>query len=88
MKQPNNSDADKAIFARIKRMVGDEKALRELMQAGGVDGRTEHEQLIALEQELDQCWDLLRQRNALRSAGINPDEARVRPAATVEKYQS
>jgi hypothetical protein len=37
--------------------------------------------------ELDQCWDLLRQRQALRSAGRNPDEAKVRPPDIVENYE-
>jgi hypothetical protein len=37
--------------------------------------------------ELDQCWDLLRQRQALRDAGRNPDEAHVRPPETVENYE-
>ncbi len=37
--------------------------------------------------ELDQCWDLLRQRQALRDAGRNPDEAHVRPPDIVEGYE-
>ena len=37
--------------------------------------------------ELDQCWDLLRQRLALRDAGRDPDEAEVRPADVVESYK-
>jgi hypothetical protein len=41
----------------------------------------------ALEEQLDQCWDLLRQRQAKRSAGMDPDEAAVRPASTVENYR-
>lgn len=37
--------------------------------------------------ELDQCWDLLRQRRALRDIGRNPNEAQVRPPEVVEKYE-
>jgi hypothetical protein len=37
--------------------------------------------------ELDQCWDYLRQRQALRSAGKNPDSAKPRPSDTVENYE-
>lgn len=37
--------------------------------------------------ELDQCWDLLRQRQALRDAGRSPDEAHVRPPDVVEGYE-
>ena len=46
----------------------------------------EHQRLRALEVELDQCWDLLRQRRALRETGGDPREARVRPAGEVEGY--
>ena len=42
--------------------------------------------LQALEVELDRCWDLLRQRRALRAAGGNPDDAHARDASTVERY--
>ena len=37
--------------------------------------------------ELDQCWDLLRQRRGLRDADAVPDVAKVRPADVVEKYE-
>jgi hypothetical protein len=37
--------------------------------------------------QLDQCWDLLRQRRARRAAGQDPDAAAVRPADVVEHYQ-
>jgi hypothetical protein len=40
-----------------------------------------------LEVNLDQCWDLLRQRRALRSAHLNPDEAKLRDADIVEHYK-
>ncbi|WP_374204069.1 DUF2630 family protein [Streptomyces sp. HPF1205] len=69
-------------------MVADEKSLRELLAHGDIDGETERERLIALEQELDQCWDLLRQRRALTEAGEDPGAARVRPSSTVEGYRS
>jgi hypothetical protein len=34
--------------------------------------------------ELDQCWDLLRQRRAFRDAGGNPDKAKARDIDTIE----
>ncbi len=43
--------------------------------------------LRALEVELDQYEDLLRQRRALRGVGKNPDEAHLRGAGTVEHYE-
>ncbi|EUA93059.1 hypothetical protein MPS_1730 [Mycobacterium pseudoshottsii JCM 15466] len=46
----------------------------------------EHERLRLIEIELDQCWDLLRQRRALRETGGDPREASVRPAGQVEGY--
>ena len=39
-----------------------------------------------VEVQLDQCWDLLRQRRARREFGRNPDDADVRDAGTVEGY--
>jgi hypothetical protein len=46
----------------------------------------ERERLKAVEVHLDQCWDLLHQRRALRNAGADPDEAGVRDERTVEGY--
>ena len=43
--------------------------------------------LRRIEVQLDQCWDLLRQRRALREFGRNPDEARLRDEKTVEGYE-
>jgi hypothetical protein len=43
--------------------------------------------LEKIQVELDQCWDLLRQRRALREFGDDPDQAKVRPASIVEKYE-
>jgi hypothetical protein len=42
--------------------------------------------LRQVEESLDQCWDLLRQRDARRDAGTNPDEAKARPVSEVEGY--
>jgi hypothetical protein len=47
----------------------------------------DHERLGDLEVELDQCWDLLRQRRALRRSGGDPSDAEVRSPNTVEGYQ-
>lgn len=48
---------------------------------------TDRQKLTKVEVELDQCWDLLRQRRALRGAGRDPDMAQVRSAQVVEKYE-
>ncbi|MFV0308865.1 MAG: DUF2630 family protein [Desertimonas sp.] len=72
---------DEDILGRISRLVDEEHQLEN--QPDGADA----DRLRALEIQLDQCWDLLRQRRARRDAGLNPDDARVRDAATVEGYQ-
>jgi hypothetical protein len=46
----------------------------------------DRERLEQVSIELDQCWDLLRQRRARRAAGQDPDEAQAREPGTVEKY--
>ncbi|MEU6126281.1 DUF2630 family protein [Streptomyces sp. NPDC047123] len=76
------------ILSRITAMVEDEKKLRDSLAAGEIDGPTERERLGTLERELDQCWDLLRQRRAKSEFGEDPDEARVRPSGQVEGYRS
>jgi hypothetical protein len=88
VQQPNDAGAEHVILGRISKMVADEKLLRDLLNDGGIDGETEKERLAALERELDQCWDLLRQRRALTDAGEDPGAARVRPSSTVENYRS
>jgi hypothetical protein len=75
------------ILARITAMVDEERGLREAVSSGRIDSSTEQARLVELEQALDQCWDLLRQRRAKAEFGENPDEARVRSASEVEGYQ-
>jgi hypothetical protein len=72
---------DDDILARVRDLVAEEHALR---QAGVHD--EERSRLAGLEAQLDQCWDLLRQRQALRASGGAPDSARVRPVDEVESY--
>ncbi|MEW1863412.1 DUF2630 family protein [Streptomyces sp. NBC_00669] len=88
MQQPQDANAEQAILGRISAMVSDEKALRDLLAGGDDEGGDQRERLAALERELDQCWDLLRQRRALSEAGEDPGGARVRPSSTVEGYRS
>lgn len=53
----------------------------------GVMGDSDRQKLATVHVELDEFWDLLRQRVALRGAGLDPDRAQVRPAQVVEKYE-
>ena len=78
--------ADKDALARIHELVTEEKTLREQLQHGEISASDEHARLHRIETELDQCWDLLRQRRALRETGGDPGDARVRPPDEVEGY--
>jgi hypothetical protein len=71
------------VLARIQRLVAEEHTLRSRSSLNDL----EKDQLSAIEVDLDQCWDLLRQRRALREFGQSPDAAHVRPAEVVEKYE-
>jgi hypothetical protein len=75
---------DRQILERINALMDEEHQLRTTTGGGeGVDdGR-----LRSLEETLDQCWDLLRQRRARRQYGESPDDAEVRDPGTVEGYQ-
>jgi len=82
--------SDESIAARIERLVNEEQELRGREQTDRADPDAlegETERLRAVEVELDQCWDLLRQRRALRDAGADPNQAQARDADTVERYQ-
>jgi uncharacterized membrane protein len=78
---------DKQLLGRIGALVEEEHALERQAAAAG-DGLDEEQQtrLRHLEVQLDQCWDLLRQRRARRDAGLDPEDAQVRPEGTVEGY--
>jgi hypothetical protein len=71
---------DGDILSRIQGLVDEEHEMRE---SGHPDG----ERLRRLEEQLDQCWDLLRQRRARREFDQDPAEASARSADTVEHYQ-
>jgi hypothetical protein len=81
--------SDESIAARIERLVAEEHELRgrEQSDSGDLDAlENDLDRLRAVEVELDRCWDLLRQRRALRDAGADPDQAEARDAETVERY--
>ena len=79
---------DNETLARIHDLVAQERELRDRLVHGEIDPSEEHERLRVIETELDQCWDLLRQRRALRETGADPREASVRPVDEVEGYLS
>jgi hypothetical protein len=79
---------DSDTLARIHDLVAEEHRLRERLQHREIDPADEQTRLRAVEAELDQCWDLLRQRRALRRTGADPTAAAIRPAQEVEGYLS
>ncbi len=77
---------DEEIVARIGELVEEEHALERLHTGSEVDDEVAG-RIQELAVQLDQCWDLLRQRRARRAAGQDPDEATLRPGAVVESYR-
>ena len=77
---------DTEILKHITQLVNEEHELMNQAEGTGLDVEQEA-RMKSLEISLDQCWDLLRQRRALRHAGLNPDEAEVRDPKIVEHYQ-
>ncbi len=77
---------DPQVLKQIEALVDEERKLLA-PHPDGEHPPGSHDRLKSIEINLDQCWDLLRQRRALRSTGTNPDEAHVRDATTVERYE-
>ncbi len=77
---------DKGIHDHVSELVAEEKDLRDKLGKGEISREEEHSRLASLEVELDQAWDLLRQRSAKRQYGQAPDDATERSAEVVEKY--
>jgi hypothetical protein len=75
--------SDAAILSQIEALVSQQHRL----QGKEFLSEEEFSRLRRTQIEIDQCWDLLRQRRALRAAGQDPDRAQVRPAEVVGKYR-
>jgi Protein of unknown function (DUF2630) len=76
------ADKDASVLAHIQQLVGEEHKLFERNELS----TEESKRLSQLQVELDQCWDLLRQRRALRETGGDPSQAHARAPDVVEKY--
>jgi len=74
---------DTSILHHIQRLVDEEHQL----DRQGDRSPADHERYQRLKVELDQCWDLLRQRRARREFGDDPEGAQVRDEKTVESYE-
>jgi Protein of unknown function (DUF2630) len=82
---------DDQIQSRIDTLENEERGLRHDEQTSAEAGRDDQvaaarDRLGEIKVELDQLWDLLRQRRALRNSGGNPDDAQMRDPGTVERY--
>jgi hypothetical protein len=75
--------SDQSVLGKIEHLVHEEQNLY------GQETLSDQDQvrLETIQVELDQCWDLLRQRRARREFGQDPDAAKVRPASVVERYK-
>jgi hypothetical protein len=76
--------AEQPVLNHIQELVDEEHKLYSKEDITEDDRK----RLDQLQIQLDQCWDLLRQRRALRDAGDDPEKAHVRPAEVVEKYEN
>lgn len=75
---------DAELVHRIDALVEEEHTLER--DHPGELNDADRDRLAQIGVQLDQCWDLLRQRRARRHAGLDPDEAQVRPEQVVERY--
>jgi hypothetical protein len=77
------NDNDQSVLTHIDRLVKEEEHLYGQSRLSSED----EARLTELKVQLDECWDLPRQRRALRELGEEPVKAKVRPAKIVENYQ-
>ncbi len=77
---------DSQIIATINQLAEEEHELERAGREAPLEG-VDQERLERLGVQLDQCYDLLRQRRARRHAGLDPDAAQPRSADVVEGYQ-
>ena len=77
---------DPQIHGTIEQLVEEEHELWQ-RESQGSASEDDRRRLQAVKVSLDQCWDLLRQRRALREFGRDADAAEVRPADVVEGYE-
>lgn len=78
---------DVDVFHHINELSREEEQLYATASEGGGLSTEDSERLASIKVELDRCFDLLHQRDARRSAGLDADDARLRPAEVVERYQ-
>ena len=76
-------EKDASVLAHIEDLVAEEHRLFDKGELAEEEGK----RLAQVQVELDQCWDLLRQRRALREYGGDAAQAHARPPEVVQKYR-
>jgi hypothetical protein len=80
------TDPDQPIEDGIEQLIAREHELRQHAEGRGLTD-AEAAELNGAQVRLDELWDLLRQRRALRDAGLDADDASIRDPGTVENYE-
>lgn len=80
----SEQSSNASINSSINDLIAEEHELRNNPEKSDEN----RQRLRSVEAELDQCWDLLRQRRSKAEFGDDPDQAHVRPAAEVENYRN
>ncbi len=83
MADKSGKSSDQPVLGHIDSLVKEE----ELLYAKSALSDADRDRLAKIKVELDQSWDLLRQRRALREFGRDPEKAKLRPADAVEDYE-
>ncbi len=78
---------DRQVLNRIDELVQEEEGLLGRHEGKGLS-KEEHARLTELKVQLDEAWDFLRQRRALRQYGFDPEDASLRGPGTVESYEA
>jgi ElaB/YqjD/DUF883 family membrane-anchored ribosome-binding protein len=76
---------DTNVLAHIDQLVKEE---HKLFEKKGEHTKEEAKRLAEVQTQLDQCWDLLRQRRALREFGDDPSKAKARSPDVIKKYEA
>jgi uncharacterized protein DUF2630 len=79
----SDSGKDTSATKHIQELVAEEHSLFEKKARTGHEDR----RLKEIQVQLDQYWDLLRQRRAARETGHDPADAHLRPPVIVENYK-
>jgi Protein of unknown function (DUF2630) len=78
---------DRQVLSRIDELVQEEESLLSRHENEGLS-QDENARLAELKVQLDEAWDYLRQRRALRQHGFDPEDASLRGPGTVENYEA